>query len=265
MSSDAELLRGPTAKRLLSAGVPREEVLANLRATSSPQPHDALPTPQAPSGGPPAILTRQASHLSEDALAPLPEGWEERFDPSTGRHFYVDFVHQTTSWTRPLPSGVSYSVKDLASTNGSVSSTSDFGADIRDATRAAVAYPAISPRDDETDRTASIERATEELSMGMPVPERVASERAPAARRWAPGSARTPTARFFGRPKQRNGGRGGFAKSGCDKNNSEGMMGRRHLQSVFAQGRGVGRAEEPAEHHPPYGICLFCLRCLGGM
>ena len=165
MSSDAELLRRPTAKRLLSAGVPREEVLANLRATSSPQPHDAVPTPQAPSGGPPAMLTRQASHLSEDALALLPEGWEERFDPSTGRHFYVDFVHQTTSWTRPLPSGVSYSVKDLASTNGSVSSTSDFGADIRDAARAAVAYPAISPRDDETDRTASIERATEELSI----------------------------------------------------------------------------------------------------
>ena len=72
MSSDAELLRGPTAKRLLSAGVPREEVLANLRATSSPQPHDALPTPQAPSGGRPAILTRPASPLSRQRARRIP-------------------------------------------------------------------------------------------------------------------------------------------------------------------------------------------------
>ena len=32
---------------------------------------------------------------------PLPEGWEERMDPSSGRRFYVDVRNRTTSWERP--------------------------------------------------------------------------------------------------------------------------------------------------------------------
>ena len=35
-------------------------------------------------------------------LAPLPEGWEQRDDPRTGRIYYVNHVTKETSWTLPV-------------------------------------------------------------------------------------------------------------------------------------------------------------------
>ncbi|KAL1519633.1 hypothetical protein AB1Y20_023144 [Prymnesium parvum] len=102
MPSDQSLLDSTSAKELLAAGVPREEVLAGLRAQSASAAGSgaqAYTAPvDSPRGEPPLQITRAPSARLEE---PLPEGWEQRFDPTSGRKFYVDFVHQTTSWTRP--------------------------------------------------------------------------------------------------------------------------------------------------------------------
>ena len=84
MPTDSDLLDTPEARSLLSAGVPAAEVLAGLKQQTA----EAAPT----------LLRRRSSNLGE---APLPAGWEERFDPATGRRYYVDFNTQSTSWTRP--------------------------------------------------------------------------------------------------------------------------------------------------------------------
>ena len=41
--------------------------------------------------------------LGGAAIGGLPAGWEEKVDPSTNRKFYLDDIHKTTSWTRPVP------------------------------------------------------------------------------------------------------------------------------------------------------------------
>lgn len=33
---------------------------------------------------------------------PLPEGWEERFDAASGRHYYVSHITQVSQWQRPV-------------------------------------------------------------------------------------------------------------------------------------------------------------------
>ena len=97
---DEALLSQPTAQAMLAAGVPREEVLAGLRASSA-----AAPAPYASPAPAPAPAPAQVpapSRASSFGTA-LPPGWEERFDPASGRKFYVDFVNKTTSWSRPAP------------------------------------------------------------------------------------------------------------------------------------------------------------------
>ena len=97
-SADDILLAQPMAKAMLEAGVPRAEVIAGLR----PAAQTAQPTAQEPDV--PLMPAR-----SQSFGLPLPPGWEERFDPASGRKFYVDYVNKTTSWTRPTaaPSGAS--------------------------------------------------------------------------------------------------------------------------------------------------------------
>ncbi|KAK0423731.1 hypothetical protein QR680_008300 [Steinernema hermaphroditum] len=43
---------------------------------------------------------------SEDPLGPLPEGWEKRVDPSTGRQYFVNHVNRTTQWEDPRTQGM---------------------------------------------------------------------------------------------------------------------------------------------------------------
>ena len=90
MPTDEELLQqNPDARGLIEAGVPREEVLAGLRQAAEEAAANPTPPP----------LSRKVSE------GPLPPGWEERFDPSTGRRYYVDYATKTTSWVRPQPTG----------------------------------------------------------------------------------------------------------------------------------------------------------------
>ena len=96
-SADEALLAQPMAKAMLEAGVPRDEVIAGLRSAAQPtQPVRPQPATQEPYDAEPLQSAR-----SHSFGAPLPTGWEERFDPSSGRKFYVDYVNKATSWTRP--------------------------------------------------------------------------------------------------------------------------------------------------------------------
>lgn len=40
-----------------------------------------------------------------DSLGQLPEGWEKREDPTTGRHYFVNHVNRTTQWEDPRTQG----------------------------------------------------------------------------------------------------------------------------------------------------------------
>jgi atrophin-1 interacting protein 5 (WW domain-containing E3 ubiquitin protein ligase 1) len=42
----------------------------------------------------------------EDALGPLPEGWERREDPNTHREYFVNHVNRTTQWEDPRTQGM---------------------------------------------------------------------------------------------------------------------------------------------------------------
>uniref|UniRef100_A0A7E4V081 E3 ubiquitin-protein ligase n=1 Tax=Panagrellus redivivus TaxID=6233 RepID=A0A7E4V081_PANRE len=44
--------------------------------------------------------------LYEDGLGPLPEGWEQREDPNTRRHYFVNHVNRTTQWEDPRTQGM---------------------------------------------------------------------------------------------------------------------------------------------------------------
>jgi len=47
----------------------------------------------------------QLSHgAQQQAVAPLPPGWEEAKDPRSGRIFYVNHITKTTTWDRPVAS-----------------------------------------------------------------------------------------------------------------------------------------------------------------
>ena len=83
MPTDSDLLDTPEARSLLSAGVPAAEVLAGLKQQTA----EAAPT----------LLRRRSSNLGE---APLPAGWEERFDPATGSQVLRRFQHPEP---RPIP------------------------------------------------------------------------------------------------------------------------------------------------------------------
>ncbi|KAI1726866.1 HECT-domain (ubiquitin-transferase) domain-containing protein [Ditylenchus destructor] len=42
----------------------------------------------------------------DDPLGALPEGWERREDPNTGRHYFVNHVNRTTQWEDPRTQGL---------------------------------------------------------------------------------------------------------------------------------------------------------------
>uniref|UniRef100_A0A914HP06 E3 ubiquitin-protein ligase n=1 Tax=Globodera rostochiensis TaxID=31243 RepID=A0A914HP06_GLORO len=42
----------------------------------------------------------------DDPLGPLPEGWERREDPNTGRHYFVNHQNRTTQWEDPRTQGL---------------------------------------------------------------------------------------------------------------------------------------------------------------
>ncbi|GMT29780.1 hypothetical protein PFISCL1PPCAC_21077 [Pristionchus fissidentatus] len=46
------------------------------------------------------------SGLAGDPLGPLPDGWEKRADPNTGRMYFVNHAHRTTQWEDPRTQGV---------------------------------------------------------------------------------------------------------------------------------------------------------------
>ena len=132
--SDERALQGPMAQQLLSAGVPRDEVLANLRATASA------------AAGSGATYTAPMTEEREPVIVrapsakdPLPTGWEERFDPSSGRMFYIDMINQTTSWTRPAPEGMTLR-QSVSGLNESM--LSSWQLDTVDNT---ISYPALAP------------------------------------------------------------------------------------------------------------------------
>lgn len=128
-SADEILLAQPMAKAMLEAGVPRAEVIAGLRPAAQAA-QSAQPAAQEPED----VQPLQAR--SHSFGAPLPPGWEERFDPSSGRKFYVDYVNKTTSWTRPTAAAAASTVstEEHATPWSAIPSTG-------------VAYPRMSARD----------------------------------------------------------------------------------------------------------------------
>ncbi|KAH7715632.1 NEDD4-like E3 ubiquitin-protein ligase WWP1 [Aphelenchoides avenae] len=45
-------------------------------------------------------------YQQDDPLGPLPEGWEKREDPNTGRQYFVNHVNRTTQWEDPRTQGL---------------------------------------------------------------------------------------------------------------------------------------------------------------
>uniref|UniRef100_A0AC34FUV6 E3 ubiquitin-protein ligase n=1 Tax=Panagrolaimus sp. ES5 TaxID=591445 RepID=A0AC34FUV6_9BILA len=45
-------------------------------------------------------------NAGEDALGPLPDGWERREDPNTHREYFVNHVNRTTQWEDPRTQGM---------------------------------------------------------------------------------------------------------------------------------------------------------------
>ena len=132
-SADEILLAQPMAKAMLEAGVPRDEVIAGLRPAAAQATRTAQPAAQEPDDAP--LQTR-----SHSFGAPLPPGWEERFDPSSGRKFYVDYVNKSTSWTRPTAAAP-------ASSGASAVSTEEHATPWSAIPSTGVAYPRMSARD----------------------------------------------------------------------------------------------------------------------
>uniref|UniRef100_A0A915B110 E3 ubiquitin-protein ligase n=1 Tax=Parascaris univalens TaxID=6257 RepID=A0A915B110_PARUN len=53
------------------------------------------------------LLQSNAMISNDDPLGPLPNGWEKRADPNTGRIYFVNHVNRTTQWEDPRTQGVS--------------------------------------------------------------------------------------------------------------------------------------------------------------
>lgn len=51
--------------------------------------------------GPAPASAAAATPKPSDTPAALPDGWEERTDPASGRAFFIDHNNKTTTWTRP--------------------------------------------------------------------------------------------------------------------------------------------------------------------
>ena len=174
MPTNEELLRSSMAQNMLSAGVPMEEVLAGLQQSMASASIASAGNAAAPSI--PTLPTRQLSGaVAYPTLAPLPEGWEERFDPASGRKFYVDYKNKTTSWTRPQAMGSTSPRQSFSNTNWSLP---DVSADAVGGQP--FAYPTLTPRAGGSDTAASAEaREAEEAVAAVAAAE--AAEAAAAA------------------------------------------------------------------------------------
>ncbi|MCP9261145.1 E3 ubiquitin-protein ligase [Dirofilaria immitis] len=53
------------------------------------------------------LLQSNAMISNDDPLGPLPNGWEKRADPNTGRIYFVNHVNRTTQWEDPRTQGLS--------------------------------------------------------------------------------------------------------------------------------------------------------------
>ena len=149
MPTNEELLRSSMAQNMLSAGVPMEEVLAGLQQSMASASIASAGNASAPAI--PTLPTRQLSGaVAYPTLAPLPEGWEERFDPASGRKFYVDYKNKTTSWTRPQAMGSTSPRQSFSNTNWSLP---DVSADAVGGQP--FAYPTLTPRAGGSDTAAS--------------------------------------------------------------------------------------------------------------
>jgi hypothetical protein len=90
LTDDELLASNPDAAGLIAAGVPRAEVLQALRTDSS-RTEEPVHVVQP--------IARMAS--IQRGSAPLPPGWEERFEPGTGRKYYFNSITRMNSYTRP--------------------------------------------------------------------------------------------------------------------------------------------------------------------
>jgi hypothetical protein len=90
LTDDELLASNPDAAGLIAAGVPRAEVLQALRTDSS-RAEEPVHVVQP--------IARMAS--IQRGSAPLPPGWEERFEPGTGRKYYFNSITRMNSYTRP--------------------------------------------------------------------------------------------------------------------------------------------------------------------
>ena len=78
---------------------------------SGPAPPAAGAAPQAPPAAPPITATGGSNSVpvssggtDEEALGPLPDGWEKRVEPN-GRVYYVNHKNRTTQWEDPRTQG----------------------------------------------------------------------------------------------------------------------------------------------------------------
>jgi len=62
--------------------------------------------------------------LEED---PLPEGWEEMKDPSSGRPFYIDHASKRTTWDRPKNNSSKKNINNSSNSNGVAGVATGFG------------------------------------------------------------------------------------------------------------------------------------------
>ncbi|GMR53210.1 hypothetical protein PMAYCL1PPCAC_23405, partial [Pristionchus mayeri] len=51
------------------------------------------------------FLIQASNGMGEDSLGALPEGWEKRSDPNSGRTYFVNHVNKTTQWDDPRTQG----------------------------------------------------------------------------------------------------------------------------------------------------------------
>lgn len=51
------------------------------------------------------LFQSNAMISNDDPLGPLPNGWEKRADPNTGRVYFVNHVNRTTQWEDPRTQG----------------------------------------------------------------------------------------------------------------------------------------------------------------
>ena len=76
----------------------------NNRTPAQPQRSPVAAGPSAPAQAPPVPggNPRTSNPLDNFDEPPLPQGWEKRYDPGTGRPFFVDHVNRQTSWVHPV-------------------------------------------------------------------------------------------------------------------------------------------------------------------